>query len=58
MSHPSTLQQQVLDDREIRHCIHNITSKIQQHPISDIVDDQGHQYVDLVLEGGGVLGIA
>jgi NTE family protein len=25
---------------------------------SDIVDDQGHQYVDLVQEGGGVLGIA
>lgn len=26
--------------------------------ISDLVDDQGHQYVDLVMEGGGVLGIA
>ncbi len=26
--------------------------------ISDIIDDEGHQYVDLVLEGGGVLGIA
>ncbi len=26
--------------------------------VSDIVDDQGNQYVDLVQEGGGVLGIA
>lgn len=26
--------------------------------ISDMIDDQGHQYVDLVMEGGGVLGIA
>lgn len=25
---------------------------------SDIIDDEGHQYVDLVMEGGGVLGIA
>jgi NTE family protein len=26
--------------------------------ISDLVDDAGHQYVDFVMEGGGVLGIA
>ena len=26
--------------------------------VSDVKDDQGHQYVDLVQEGGGVLGIA
>jgi NTE family protein len=26
--------------------------------ISDIIDADGHQYVDLVMEGGGVLGIA
>ncbi|MGH7505457.1 MAG: patatin-like phospholipase family protein, partial [Longimicrobiales bacterium] len=25
---------------------------------SDILDAEGHQYVDLVLEGGGMLGIA
>ncbi len=25
---------------------------------SDIIDDDGHQYVDLVLEGGGMLGLA
>lgn len=26
--------------------------------VSDIIDDQGNQYVDLVMEGGGTLGIA
>lgn len=26
--------------------------------VSDIIDNDGHQYVDLVMEGGGVLGIA
>jgi len=26
--------------------------------VSDVVDEEGHQYVDLVMEGGGVLGIA
>lgn len=26
--------------------------------ISDIVDEKGHQYIDLVMEGGGMLGIA
>ena len=26
--------------------------------VSDLVDTNGHQYVDLVQEGGGVLGIA
>lgn len=25
---------------------------------SDVIDDEGHQYVDLVMEGGGVLGVA
>ncbi len=31
---------------------------IDQKQFSDVTDDEGHQYVDLVLEGGGVLGIA
>jgi NTE family protein len=28
------------------------------HAVSDVVDDEGLQYVDLVMEGGGVLGVA
>lgn len=40
--------------------IHELRNFIQQpeHAISDIVDDQGNQYVDLVMEGGGMLGVA
>ena len=32
--------------------------KIKEKPFSDIIDASGNQYVDLVQEGGGVLGIA
>lgn len=32
--------------------------KQAQRTYSDIIDDQGHQYVDLVMEGGGMLGLA
>lgn len=38
--------------------IQKIRHQIQQQPISDIVDHQGNQYIDLVLEGGTVWGIA
>lgn len=33
---------------------------VQQHPkqVSDVLDDEGHQYVHLVQKGGGVLGVA
>lgn len=32
--------------------------QLKSKTFSDVVDDEGHQYVDLVQEGGGVLGIA
>ena len=32
--------------------------KLKSKAFSDIIDDEGNQYVDLVQEGGGVLGIA
>lgn len=32
--------------------------KAQERHYSDVVDDAGYQYVDLVMEGGGMLGIA
>ena len=32
--------------------------QLRGRPFSDVVDAQGHQYIDLVLEGGGTLGIA
>lgn len=31
---------------------------VQDKTFSDVIDNQGHQYVDLVQEGGGVLGFA
>lgn len=34
------------------------TEKLKGRIYSDIIDDEGNQYVDLVQEGGGVLGIA
>lgn len=45
-------------------CVKETLQKLTDNPefadkrFSDIVDANGHQYVDLVLEGGGVLGIA
>ena len=32
--------------------------RVLQPVVSDIIDDKGHQYVDLVMEGGGTLGMA
>lgn len=32
--------------------------KVDRKPFSDIIDSSGNQYVELVLEGGGVLGVA
>lgn len=46
------------EQKKISDQIAEIRNKIQQRPISDLVDDHGHQYIDLVLEGGGVLGVA
>ncbi len=34
------------------------TEKLKGKIFSDIIDGEGHQYVDLVQEGGGVLGVA
>ena len=54
--HPNELTQQ--------ECVKETLQKLRDNPefsgkrFSDIVDGKGHQYVDLVLEGGGVLGIA
>jgi NTE family protein len=36
----------------------DLKSKNKDLIVSDVTDEQGNQYVDLVQEGGGVLGIA
>ena len=38
--------------------LRDLAPKVENKQFSDIVDNSGHQYVDLVMEGGGVLGIA
>lgn len=50
----------ITSNPEVLHQIDKLKARIQQpqHAISDIVDDAGNQYVDLVMEGGGMLGIA
>lgn len=34
------------------------TKELHRRAYSDALDGEGHQYVDLVMEGGGVLGVA
>ena len=47
------------DDPRVRPLLDDLkTWRAQGTAVSDIIDDEGHQYVDLVMEGGGVLGIA
>lgn len=50
----------LIEDAELLAAIAECRGAIAQpeHAISDIIDDQGNQYVDLVMEGGGMLGIA
>ena len=44
-----------IDNQVIKEILKNIP---KDKFYSDVVDDEGNQYVDLVQEGGGVLGIA
>jgi NTE family protein len=45
---------------EVFHLVENLKKDLKRKnkPVSDIIDDAGYQYVDFVMEGGGVLGIA
>ena len=38
--------------------IKNNATALSNKEFSDTIDENGHQYVDLVMEGGGVLGLA
>lgn len=58
MIHSSVLSTNLSQDKDIQQLVEQIQQTIQAEPISDLIDDEGHQYIDLVLEGGGVLGIA
>ena len=43
---------------EVQELLGRLRSTSEGKQFSDVIDDQGHQYVDLVMEGGGVLGVA
>jgi NTE family protein len=47
-----------LQDSRVVEQVRELHATCQGKQFSDIVDAQGHQYVDLVMEGGGTLGIA
>ena len=51
---------QFTENKRVKAAIGTLQShwKTTKKQVSDIVDDNDHQYVDLVMEGGGVLGIA
>ncbi len=42
----------------VRAMLDQLKEDLQGKEFSDVIDAQGHQYVDLVMEGGGMLGIA
>lgn len=54
----------IIEDFTLNAEVVNIIDDLTTHysnkkfEISDIIDDYGHQYVDIVQEGGGVLGVA
>jgi len=43
---------------EVQELLGRLRSTCEGKQFSDIIDDRGNQYVDLVMEGGGVLGVA
>lgn len=57
-------RREALDLRAFTHTEHVLATlealkeRMSGQPVSDVIDAEGHQYVDLVLEGGGTLGIA
>lgn len=50
--------QDYINQPDVKACLNKLKSDFKDKIFSDVVDDAGHQYVDLVMEGGGVLGIA
>jgi NTE family protein len=50
--------QDYINHPDVLKALHTMKTKCRGKEYSDIIDAGGHQYVDLVMEGGGVLGIA
>ena len=59
MKRPRNIQtQEFLDYEPVRREIESLREAMSGRHVSDLVDEQGNQYVDLVMEGGGMLGVA
>lgn len=48
----------IMGNKDFQSIMKSVRQIAKGKEFSDIVDNQGHQYVDLVMEGGGMLGIA
>jgi NTE family protein len=48
----------LIEDTEVRKIVRRIKDDLAGKHFSDLVDHAGRQYVDIVMQGGGVLGIA
>ena len=50
----------LINDKVLNERLAGVRNQIRQpeHAISDVVDGEGNQYIDLVMEGGGMLGLA
>ncbi len=49
-----------INNDTVKECIAKLRTAFKNKPfiVSDVIDDKGHQYANLVQKGGGVLGIA
>jgi NTE family protein len=52
--------EKLVNDPKLKEQLTELRETIQspEHAVSDVVDGAGNQYIDLVMEGGGMLGIA
>lgn len=48
------------ENKEVQECLQKLKDEFNKRPfiVSDVIDEDGHQYVNLVQKGGGVLGVA
>ncbi|WP_210490627.1 patatin-like phospholipase family protein [Rufibacter aurantiacus] len=52
------IEQFTTENGLVQSTLTQLRERVKDKTFSDVVDGEGHQYVDLVMEGGGMLGIA
>ena len=58
IDNPMTVEQFTTHNGRVQAELAELRERVKGKTFSDVVDDDGNQYVDLVMEGGGMLGIA